>query len=589
MLRSPVCVVVGHVDHGKSSLLDYIRSSNICAGEAGAITQSIGASIIPAETITRKCGDLLKKFNLKLNIPGLLFIDTPGHEAFSNLRKRGGSLADIAIVVVDMNEGFKPQTKEAVEILKACKTPFLVCANKVDLIPGYRTDKNKSVLDDINYQHNDTIAVIEQKMYEIVGNLSELGFESERFDRISDFSKQVAIIPASAKTGQGVPEVLMVLSALSQKYLEKNLVCNVDSIGRGTILEVKEEKGLGKTLDVILYDGCLASGDTLIVGTTTEPIVTKVRALLQPEPNTEMRDKKGKFRNVKDVVAATGIKISAPNLDSAIGGMPVVSCKKADMVNKLKEEIMAEIDSVMIESDTSGIVVKSESLGSLEALVGLLRQRNINVMRASIGDITRKDIMDAQSNTEDPLNAIIVGFNVKLNTDAEGIVSGSGVGVITSNIIYEIIDKITLFREQKQKELDLAKLSDVVLPAKFQIMPGLVFRQSHPVVCGIDMLGGILRAGTMIMKNGSVITSARAMELDKKSVKEAKKGEQVALSMDGVTMGRQVEEGDILYSSINEEEFKRLKEIRDLLTKDQIEVLKEIAEIMRKDNPGWGV
>jgi len=316
--RKVLLTVVGHVDHGKTSLLDKIRQSVVTKGEAGAITQAIGVSIIPIETIKKICGPLLNAFKDTLTVPGLLAIDTPGHAAFTSLRKRGGSLADIAILVVDIKEGFKPQTIESIEILKANKVPFIVAANKIDLLHGWQDDKNKSLIENINSLNTNIQGEFEKKMYELVGKFSELGLQSERFDRVEDYTKQLAIVPISAHTGQGIPELLVVLTGLAQKFLEKKLEIEEKGDAKGTILEVKEEKGLGVTIDTIIYNGHLKVNDTLIIGGIEQPIVVKIRALLEPAELCDMREKKSRFKNVKEVFAATGVKISAPGLDGAI-------------------------------------------------------------------------------------------------------------------------------------------------------------------------------------------------------------------------------------------------------------------------------
>ena len=326
------------MDHGKTSILDKIRGSSIAANEAGGITQAIGASIIPIETIKKICGPLLDALKMKFTIPGLLFIDTPGHAAFTNLRKRGGNLADIAILVIDINEGVKPQTIESIEILKSYKTPFVIAANKIDLIAGWQTHIESTLISSIQKQSQKVQELLEKKIYGLVGKISELGFDSDRFDRIEDFTRVIAIIPTSAKTGEGIPELLMVITGLAQKFLEGCLKCDVEGYAKGTIVEVKEERGLGKCIDVILYDGSLKRNDTIIIGTLTEPIVTKVKGLFEPMPLKEMRDKKSKFKSVKEVHAATGVRVSAPDIEGAIAGMPIRSCSKED-IEKVKAEI----------------------------------------------------------------------------------------------------------------------------------------------------------------------------------------------------------------------------------------------------------
>jgi len=588
-IRSPICAIEGHVDHGKTSILDAIRGTAVAKSEAGGITQAIGASIIPVSTIKDVCGDLLKKMGFNLTIPGLLFIDTPGHAAFSNLRKRGGNLADIAIVVIDINEGIMPQTKEAIEILKNYKTPFIVALNKIDLIKGFKKVEGP-LLQKLNSQDPVTQGLFETKLYEVVGKLHEMGFESERFDRVSDFTKQVALVPLSAATKDGIPELLVVLAGLAQKYLESCLKCDVSGRAKGTILEVKEDKGLGKTIDVILYDGTLKLGDSIVIGSLGEPIITKVKALLQPTPLQEMRELKTKFNPVSEVIAATGVKISAPDIEEVIAGMPIQNCTK-DSIEEVKQEVQKEIEEVVILTEKSGIIVKSDTLGSLEALNTLLKEKNIPLRKATIGKITKKDISEAESiYEEDPFKAVILGFNVKLDPELETSVKDSKVKIITNNIIYRLIEDFEKWQKEVQKQQEQKELEKIQKPFKIKILPGYIFRQSNPAICGIEVLHGTLTTNSQIMKkDGNQLAKIKSIEVDKENVEKLEKGKQAAVSIDGVTIGRQIIENDILYGFVSEQEFRRLKDLKKHLSNDEKELLKEIAEIMRKNNPVWGI
>jgi len=587
-IRSPICVIVGHVDHGKTTILDLIRGTNVAAGEAGKITQMIGASIVPLEAIKKTCGELLEKMKLKFTIPGLLLIDTPGHAAFTNLRKRGGSLADIAILVVDINEGFKPQTIEALEILKNGRTPFIIAANKIDLISGWFKDSKKTLLENINSLPAQVSGELEQKTYEIVGKVSEYGLQAERFDRVDDFTKQIAIVPMSGLTGQGLPELLMVLTGLAQKYLEQCLKCNVNGPAKGTILEVKEEKGLGITLDVIIYDGNLKVNDKIVIGGLEKPIITKVRSLLEPFPLIEMREKKARFRQVKEVFAATGVKISAPNLEGTVAGMPLRTSKEEDL-EKTAEEIQKEIENVLFETDKDGIVIKTDSLGSLEALSVMLKEKGIPIRSASIGNINKKDISKAES-CEDDFTKIILGFNVNLTADAEDFLKGKEVTVITSPVIYHILEKYEQHVEELKKKIEMRELSKLVRPCKFFALKGYVFRQSNPAIFGVEIEHGSIKTGDPVMdKTGREIGSIKGLEVDGENVMVAQQGKQLAMSMEEITIGRQVREGDYYYTAVPEEDFKKLKDLKQYLTKKEIEILKEIAEIKRKSNAVWGV
>ncbi|NQV09466.1 translation initiation factor IF-2 [Candidatus Woesearchaeota archaeon] len=584
-IRSPICTVIGHVDHGKSSILDKIRGSAIVATEAGKITQAIGASIIPVETIKESCGSMFKQTSSKSNIPGLLFIDTPGHAAFTSLRKRGGTLADIAVLVVDINEGFKPQTVESIEILKQFKTPFVIAANKIDLISGWNSENKGNMIESIKKLSAGSQEKFDKKLYEIVGKLHEYGFQSERFDRIDDYSKQIAIVPCSAKTGVGLAELLMIITGLAQKFLEESLKIDISGPAKGVILEIKEEEGMGTCMDIIIYDGTLKVNDTIVIGDVNEPIVAKVKAMLEPGALCEMRDKKGKFCNVKEVKAATGVKVLAPSERTPIAGMPIRGVK-GDL-EEVKKKIQEEIEEVLVETDKEGIVIKADTIGSLEAMEKLLKEKNTTIRNASVGNISKKDIGDAESNYEtDPLKSIILGFNVSLLPD---VVVSKKVKVITSDVIYTIIDEFEEWTEKEKKRLEAKDIDVLIRPCKIELMKNYVFRQSNPAVMGVYVLAGTLKTGMPLMKDSKEITSAKSMQHEQENIEKAEKGKQIAVSMDKVTVGRQINEGDILYSAIPEEDFRKLKNLKQYLTPDEIETIKEISKIMRKENPVWGI
>lgn len=582
-LRSPICSVVGHVDHGKSSILDRIRGTAIVKSEAGSITQAIGASIIPVSTLTKICGSLVSSMNMKFTIPGLLFIDTPGHAAFTNMRKRGGNLADIALVVIDINEGVMPQTVESIDILRHYKTPFIVAANKVDLIRGWK-NKNSSLLQNITEQSPETVQELENKMYGIVGKLSEMGFNAERYDRVQDYTKQVAIVPLSASTGEGIAELLMVVAGLAQKFLEECLKCDTNGDARGIIIEVKEEKGIGKCLDAIIHDGTLKSGGPLIIGGIKEPIVTKVKLLLEPEPLSEMRDKKAKFTSVKSASAATGVRISAPDIDDAVAGMPIIQSSNLEWA---KEEVQKGVQEVLIETDGCGVIVKADSLGSLEAAVKLLREANVKIKRTGIGNITKNDISDAWSNYEsEPVTCAVIGFNVMDSSGSKD----SKVKVITAQVIYEILDSYKAWAAAEKKRIEMGNIEHLVSPSKMLILKGYVFRQNNPAVVGIEVLAGKLKAGTPVMNsNGKAVSTVKGIQEERESVNSAEKGKQVAISLPDVTVGRQISEGDVLYSDVQEGEFRIYKEFKKYLSDEQKSLLKEIAGIKRKENAVWGI
>ncbi|MCF2241608.1 translation initiation factor IF-2, partial [Halobacterium salinarum] len=387
-LRTPIVAVLGHVDHGKTSLLDKIRGSAVIEGEAGAITQHIGATAVPLDTVSEVAGSLVDP--TEFDLPGLLFIDTPGHHSFSTLRSRGGALADIAILVVDVNDGFQPQTEEAIRILKDTGTPFVVAANKIYTTPGWNPNPDAPVQGTYDDQSDRVRSDLDDALYELIGEMSDAGFSSDLYWRVQNFQKNVGVIPVSAETGEGVPDLLTVLMGLAQRYMKSEMEVTIDGPGAGTVLEVKDEQGFGTTVDVILYDGTIRSGDTVVVGAQPEPIVTDVRALLKPGDLAEMRTEK-RFGNVDRMQAAAGLKVAAPDLDDAMAGAPIRVVGDRDVADVVTE-VEAELAEVAVETGEEGIVVKADTLGSLEALVSALEEAEIPVMSAEVGDVAPRDV-----------------------------------------------------------------------------------------------------------------------------------------------------------------------------------------------------
>jgi translation initiation factor 5B len=585
-IRTPIVCVMGHVDHGKTSLLDRIRGSSVVSSEAGAITQHIGATIVPIDAIRTMSGNMGK---VPINIPGLLFIDTPGHHAFTTLRARGGALADMAIIVVDINQGFQPQTIEALQILRNCKTPFVIAATKIDRIHGWRVNENESFLSSFNKQNERVKGDVENKTYEIVGKLSELDFSADRFDRVADFQRNLAIVPLSAHTGEGIPDLLLIMIGLAQRYMSDELKLLVEGPGAGTVLEVKEERGLGTTLDVILYDGTLAVGDEIAVATQGDVVVTKVRSLLQPRPMQEILTE-DRFERVKSVAAAAGIKVTAPSLEGVIAGSPffVIRGNRDEVTEKIKRE-MTEIHVNLAEE---GIVIKADTIGALEALCKELESKDIGVMRAEVGPVSRLDLVETET-IKNPTFRVLLSFNTPLLPDAAEIIKDplyKQVKVFEGRVIYQLIDQYVEWRDEQKRLMEKQRFEHVVMPAKIRLLPDCVFRQSNPAVVGVRVLGGKLRNDVNLIKlDGKKVGHLKTMQLRQESIREADEGLEVAISIEGATVGRQVSVGDDLFVDIPERHVKVLeKEMLKTLNTSTKEVLADFTAMRRKADPFWG-
>lgn len=583
-------MVLGHVDHGKTTLLDKIRGTAVVKKEPGEMTQEVGASFVPTSVIEKLAEPLKKIFPIKLEIPGLLFVDTPGHELFSNLRKRGGSVADIAILVVDITEGFQKQTIESVEILKNRKVPFLVAANKIDKIPGWRVQNTYSFLESFSKQREDVKNYLDGLVYNLVSQLAEQGFSSERFDRIKDFTKTVAIVPVSGKTGEGIAELLALLAGLTQNYM-KNKLKFAEGPAKGVILEVKEIQGLGHTIDVIIYEGVLKKNDIIALGGINGPIITKVRSILVPKPLQDIKVVKTDLTAIDEVYAAAGVKIYAPDLENALAGSPLFVVDDESKIEEFKKIIQEEISSVRYyNASVAGVVVKADSLGSLEAIITALQQKKIPIRLADIGPISKRDITEAELTSQEAKEyGLIAAFRVK---PLPGIEIPTKIKLIYGEIIYQLIDDIEKYIIDTKESEKRRTLDSLVLPGKFRILPGYIFRRSDPVIVGVEVLGGIIKPKSpLIKKDGRKVGEIQQIQDNKKTVEKATKGMEVAVSIKGnVMVGRQIEEGDVLYTDVPKEDLEiLLTKYKDIITDDMKEVIKELINIKKSSDPTYGL
>ncbi len=580
MIRQPIISVMGHVDHGKTTLLDKIRSTTVAAREAGRITQHIGASEVPIKVIRDICGPMLNSFKTEIAIPGLLFIDTPGHEAFTNLRKRGGSVSDMAIVVVDITKGFEPQTIEAIEILRNYKTPFIIAANKIDLITGWNPSGSYSISEAMKKQRKDVVDSLNNKIFETEGRLSEFGFSSDLFLNVKDFQKELAIVPVSAKTGEGVAEILMLVAGLSQRFLEMKLNIEVNGPGKGSILERKEVKGLGTTIDVILYDGTLHVNDMIAFATEDKVSTAKIRALLKPRPLKEIREAGG-YDSVQSVSAASGVKISATGLDRALPGSPLLQILGGE---DYATEIKAELGDVF-ETDKKGPILKTDSIGSMEAISKLLKAEGFQISRKGLGNVSKRDVSDAFAmNAEDSASAVILAFNVGAADDAVAEASLSGIKIIRSNVIYSLVDEYKGYAEERKRNRMQETESRIVMPGKIEVLRDSCFRVSDPAIFGVSVLSGKVRKGyAMMNEEGEAIGRIKGLQHEKEPRESAAKGESIAMSMDGPVFGRNIKEGQILYTRVTYDDERLLrKEFSYLLDEEGMALLDRIVEIGKK-------
>jgi len=584
MLRQPIIALLGHVDHGKTSLLDRIRETAVASKEAGGITQAIGTTEIPLEVVDNICGLLSEKFKFNIDVPGLLFIDTPGHEAFTTLRKRGGLIADLAILIIDINEGIMPQTQESIDILKTTKTPFVIALNKIDRIHGW-SSRETCFLTNYNEQSDDAKEEMEKKFYEVTEQLSKHGFNIDRYDRVQDFKQTIAAVPISSKTGEGVPDLLIMLIGLAQQFLKEKL--EKKDVSEGMILEVKELKGMGTTIDTIIYNGSVDKNDYLVIG-GKNPKITKIKALLIPEALRDIRTEK-KFRNIESINAAAGVKIAAPGINDVVAGSILRTAKSYEQAEKIFEIMEKEREEVEISSDTEGLILKADTVGSLEALIQIFKDYPIK--EAHIGNIAKQDLIKAEANKDEYLRTLI-SFNITPSEDIKIFAKDKNVKILTSNIIYELIENYQKWVEEEKEAVKQREIASITRPGKLKILPGCTFRASNPAIIGCEITGGVVKSGYSLFKPDEelkVVGEIKQIQSQGQNIEETKTGEKVAVSILGPTMGRQIDEGDELYTDVSSDNYKSLMKNEKLLSKSEKTVLKEIYEMKKKQNPRYGL
>ncbi|NVM34973.1 MAG: translation initiation factor IF-2 [Candidatus Lokiarchaeota archaeon] len=594
IIRAPIVCILGHIDHGKTTILDYIRGTVVQQREAAGITQHIGASYFPTGDIKDFLRKSKQEFAEKeINLPGILVVDTPGHAAFLNLRRRGGAVADIAILVIDVTAGTMPITWESVRILRERKTPFIIAANKIDRISGWKSKQDADFLDSYKSQKPHVRDFLDEKILSIIGNFLEEEFKGiDRYDKIKDFTKKIAIVPTSGKTGEGISTLLMILMGLVQQYLTTNLKFSEGS-AKGVVLEVKKEKGQGKTMDVLIYDGIIHKGDEFIVGGLEKPIKSKVRALLIPKPLDEIRDPRQKFDSVDVISAAAGIKILSPHIDDVVAGSPFRGIMDPSEEESIYKEIESEVESIRIKTDKAGVVLKADTLGSLEALENHFTKNGVKISIADVGPIKKEDIMNANIVKHlDPYSAAVLGFNVPILPEANEQAIKDNIRIFTNNVIYRLLEEYIEYAETRKAEDTAKGLSELILPAKIKMFPEFIFRNSDPAVFGVYVEAGTLYPKVqLITDKGIRVRRVHQIQDKGQTLEKAPKDSEVAISIRGIEIGRDIEKDETLFVNVPESHVRQLMgKFMDELTTDQKQALREFITLMRKTNhPWWGM
>jgi translation initiation factor 5B len=502
------------------------------------------------------------------------------------MRQRGGSISDIAILIVDISQGVQKQTIESLEILISNKIPFIVALNKVDLLNGWKPQKTTSILQSIKNQNQRTIELLEERTYSIIAELSKIGLNFERFDRVEDFTKQILVVPCSAKTGEGISELILYLAGLCQKYLANSLEIEEQiKQAKGTIIEVKQEKGLGLTLDVILYEGILRKNDFIAFAKETGAAKTKVRGILRLPYPEEKIDKNQKYVYVDEICAAAGVKIYAPELEGALAGSPFYTLKDEQEFEKIAQEINQTLKRILVDEPTQkGVLIKTDTLGSAEAFLNLLKSKNIPIKKIGLGQITKKDVLDAYATKLlDKYYGVILGFNVNISNEATLEAQNKGIKIFNSQIIFESMENYLKWVEEERKNEIYNFLCSISHPVKIKILPNCFFRFCKPAIFGVEVLAGKLKQKTILIKtDGKIIGEIKTIQNQGQTIEQAIAGQKVAIAIDECHCQKDLKELEILYSYIPKDQIKIIKEkCLDAFSADEKAILEEIEKIVK--------
>lgn len=563
--RRPVVSVLGHVDHGKTALLDGIRESDIRNYEPGGITQHVEVTNVPSEVIESFIGN-----NYEVSVPGFVMIDTPGHGAFSVSRRRGGEFADIAVLVIDITNGVQPQTKESLEILRENKTPFVVALNKIDKLPGW----NGSVEDSTDRFQSE----LRERTYKITGELHNFGFSSELYDNIGDFSDTVAMVPVSAQSMYGVDTVCSMIVGLTQEFLSGQLEVKEDDVS-GVVLDLTNHQGFGTVVDVLLYEGRISEGDELFVENSSRK--RKVRSILTPQDMGNSRRSSGSFRKASSITAATFARLALDNTDNIQTG---------DIMSSEEQKTGSDMEE-SIEYDDKGVFVCAETTGSLAAIVEHMRDENYKVYDGKVGRVSKFDVTKVAS-MQKGYHQVVISFGTDATESAEKFADEEDVKIVTGNVIHQLVDNYEEIYKSERFD-DIESYENLELPARIKVLDEYVINRSNPAIVGVEVLEGCLQVGSKLTigleEYDDIIGTVQRIEVDGDTRESIDSGQRASLSISGCTVGRDFETDDILLGKISEKSARYItKKFDHKASEDVLNLTEEIKDSQQEWYPFWG-
>ncbi len=573
--RSPIMCIMGHVDTGKTKLLDNIRNTNVQDGEVGGITQQIGASFIPLGTLYNRT----KNTNIK--IPGLLMIDTPGHEAFSNLRQRGSSLCDIAIIVIDIMGGLEQQTIQSINMLIKSNIKFVFALNKIDRLYGWISNDKIDIQTALNENHVSD-GEFKNRLHDITTQIMELGLNAKLFWDNDSRDDTISICPISAKTGEGIHDLLNVVIDICQNDISDNIIFK-DEL-KCIVMEKTINETLGDSIDVILINGTLKKGDTISLQTNDGIINTTIKNLLTPPPNKESRIK-SEYIHHELVKGSMGVKIVSNDINKAIVGTQIY-LSSDDLIDTL----VPETSTMKLQEE--GVIVYASTQGSLEALVHYLQNEckpSVPISNVFIGSITKKQILKLSINkTSKKEFSTILAFNVNIEDEALQLANKNGITIFSAEIIYHLFDFYTKYRQDVINERKTLYRPQAIFPCTLKILEKHIYNKKNPLIFGVTVLDGNLHVGTPIiaLDTKTYIGKVTSIQLNNNEVNIANKGTDVCIKVDNdqnpnIMYGRHFDHKNPLCSAITRASIDIIKNyFKDEATNEDAKLIVKLKSLL---------
>jgi len=590
-LRAPIVCILGHVDAGKTKILDKLRHSNVQLGEAGGITQQIGATFIPIENIQTHISKISEKFQTKSRIPGILLIDTPGHASFTNLRSRGSSLCDIAVLILNIDKGIEKQSVESLDLLRMRKTPFIVALNQIDRTYNWKSYPWSGFEDSYRKQKEQQKRLFNEKVEQNQMQFIKNNINTELYYKNTNMKEYVNLVPTSAITGEGLPDLLGLLVYLTDNYLIRQITFKEEV--KCSILEVKVLESVGTTIDVVLVNGTIHVGDKIVIGGLLGPIKTVVKIILLPKPMKEMRVK-CEYERYDEISGAIGVKIFCPDLENALAGSPLYVYKTEEEAEHYCNEISKDFNSIVqkyLNKKGKGIMVQASTLGSLEAILTFLNEQKVEVAVVGVGNLNKKDVIKLQIKHAEDENVmkedlVILCFDNKVLPEAQKVADENGIKIFVDDIIYHLFDKFIEFKNKSILERKKEKEKEAIFPCSLKTV--MFINKKDPLIIGVSVTEGVLKIGTPIycVEKNLPLGVVESIEREKKPINNVRPNDgdvaiRIKVADSSLAAGRHFDESSTYVSQITRNSINALKNyFREDMTTDDWKLVIKLKKIL---------